>query len=63
MGFSPKQFGLEKTWRASGTGTVTYNSPGTYNLPYGKYDISLSGRGGTGTAAVPQPHTCNPKST
>ena len=46
-------FGLEKTWRASGTGTTTFNAPGNYTIPYGRYDITVEGRGGTGTAASP----------
>ena len=53
-------FGLQKTWRASGTGTQTYNSPTNYAIPYGRYQITVAGRGGTGTAAVPGNPNYNP---
>jgi hypothetical protein len=53
-------FGLEKTWRASGTGAQTFNSPSNYAIPYGRYQITVAGRGGTGTAAVPGNPTYNP---
>ena len=53
-------FGLEKTWRASGTGTQTYNAPTNYSIPYGRYQITVTGRGGTGTAAVPGNPFFNP---
>jgi len=53
-------FGLEKTWRASGTGTQTFNSAGNYPIPYGRYRITVAGRGGTGTAAVPGNPYYNP---
>ena len=53
-------FGLQKTWRASGTGTQTYNAPTNYSIPYGRYQITVTGRGGTGTAAVPGNPNYNP---
>jgi hypothetical protein len=53
-------FGLQKTWRASGTGTQTFNSSGNYPIPYGRYQITVAGRGGTGTAAVPGNPNYNP---
>jgi len=53
-------FGLQKTWRASGTGTQTYNAPTNYAIPYGRYQITVAGRGGTGTAAVPGNPFFNP---
>ena len=46
------KFGLEKTWRASGTGTFTFNAPGNFSVPYGKSDITVEGKGGTGEAEV-----------
>ena len=59
-GPSKPSFGLEKTWRASGTGTQTFNSAGNYPIPYGRYRITVTGRGGTGTAAVPGNPNFNP---
>lgn len=53
-------FGLQKTWRASGTGTQTFNSSGNYSIPYGRYQITVAGRGGTGTAAIPGNPNFNP---
>lgn len=50
MAFGAKYFGLEKTWRASGTGTTTINAPGNYTLAHGKYELTVSGRGSSGTA-------------
>ena len=46
------KFGLEKTWRATGTGTFTFNAPGTFSIPYGKSDITVEGKGGTGEEEV-----------
>ena len=42
------KFTLEKTWRASGTGTTTFNAPGNFTLPFGKSVTTVQGRGGTG---------------
>lgn len=42
------KFTLEKTWRASGVGTTTFNSPGNFSVPYGKNKITVTGRGGAG---------------
>jgi hypothetical protein len=53
-------FGLQKTWRASGTGTQTFNAAGNYSIPYGRYQITVTGRGGTGTAAIPGNPNYNP---
>jgi hypothetical protein len=53
-------FGLQKTWRASGTGTQTFNAAGNYSIPYGRHQITVTGRGGTGTAAVPGNPNYNP---
>lgn len=47
------KFSLEKTWRSSGTGSQTFNTTGTYPIPYGKNRILVSGRGGTGNTTVP----------
>ena len=53
-------FGLARTWRASGTGTQTFNAAGNYSIPYGRYQITVTGRGGTGTAAIPGNPNYNP---
>ena len=39
------KFGLEKTWRSSGTGTFTFNSPDNFTIPYGKNSITVEGKG------------------
>lgn len=46
-------FKLEKTWRATGVGTTTFNTPGNFTIPFGKYDILVSGRAGTGNPDTP----------
>lgn len=46
-------FKLEKTWRATGVGTTTFNSPSNISIPFGKYEILVSGRGGTGNPNTP----------
>lgn len=46
-------FKLEKTWRATGVGTTTFNSPGNFTLPFGKYEVLVSGRAGTGNPNTP----------
>ena len=46
------KFGLEKTWRTTGTGTFTFNAPGNISIPYGKSDMTVGGKGGTGEEEV-----------
>lgn len=46
-------FKLEKTWRATGVGTTTFNSPGNFAIPFGKYEVLVSGRAGTGNPNTP----------
>lgn len=46
-------FKLEKTWRSTGTGTTTFNSPGNFAIPFGKYEILVSGRAGSGNPNTP----------
>lgn len=44
------KFTLEKTWRASGVGTTTFNAPGNFAIPYGKNKITVTGKGAAGVA-------------
>ena len=46
-------FKLEKTWRSTGVGTQTFNSPGNFTFPYGKYSIDISGRAQPGNYTTP----------
>lgn len=46
-------FKLEKTWRATGVGSTTFNTPSNFNIPFGKYEILVSGRAGTGNPNTP----------
>ena len=46
-------FFLEKSWRASGTGTQTFNASSNYTIPYGKYVITVEGRGAPGNPTSP----------
>ena len=46
-------FKLEKTWRATGVGSTTFNAPGNFTIPFGKYEVLVSGRGGTGNPNTP----------
>lgn len=46
-------FKLEKTWRAEGTGTTTLNAPGNVSIPFGKYEITVAGRAGSGNPPIP----------
>lgn len=46
-------FKLEKTWRSTGTGTTTFNSSGNFTIPFGKYEILVSGRAGSGNPNTP----------
>ena len=46
-------FNLEKTWRASGTGTTTFNTSSNIAIPYGKYSITVEGKGANGNANIP----------
>ena len=46
-------FKLEKTWRATGVGSTTFNSSGNFTIPFGKYEILVSGRAGTGNPDTP----------
>ena len=54
------KFGLEKTWRTTETGTFTFNAPGNFSVPYGKNDITVEGKGGTGEAEVEGNPNYNP---
>ena len=58
-----KSFKLEKSWRSSGTGNTTFNATGNFSVPFGKSVISITGRGGTGTAAGSSPGNSNPPNT
>jgi hypothetical protein len=44
-----KSFSLNKTWVANNRTTTTFNTPGTYNIPYGRYSTYVSAVGGTTT--------------
>ena len=46
-------FKLEKTWRATGVGSTTFNSSSNFTIPFGKYEILVSGRAGTGNPDTP----------
>lgn len=46
-------FKLEKTWRSTGVGTQTFNSSGNITIPFGKYEILVSGRGQSGNPNTP----------
>lgn len=53
MGIGGSKFLLEKSWKASASSTTTLNTPGNIQIPYGRSDITVTGRGGTGIAASP----------
>ena len=53
-------FNLEKTWRASGTGTTTFNTSSNIAIPYGKYSITVEGKGANGNANIPGNSNYNP---
>lgn len=55
-------FNLEKTWRASGTGTTTFNTSSNYSIPYGKYSITVEGKGANGNSNIPGNSNYNPPS-
>lgn len=46
-------FKLEKTWRATGVGSTTFNTPSSFNIPFGKYEILVAGRAGSGNPNSP----------
>ena len=55
MALGGGKYTLEKTWRASGTGTQNFNAPGNIAIPYGRYQITVAATGGynaVGTAAT-----------
>jgi hypothetical protein len=41
------KFTLEKTWHSAAPSTTTLNASGNFTVPYGKYDISIYGYGGS----------------
>lgn len=41
------KFTLEKTWHSAAPSTTTLNASGNFTIPYGKYDISIYGYGGS----------------
>lgn len=53
MAVGGSKFLLEKTWRTNAGTTQTFNAPGNVTLPYGKYEVVVTGRGGTGTGFAP----------
>ena len=55
-------FFLEKSWRASGTGTQTFNASSNYTIPYGKYVITVEGSGAPGNPNVVGNANYNPTS-
>ena len=53
MAIGGSKFLLEKTWKTSSGSSTTFNSPGNIVIPYGKYDITVTGRGGSGSSGAP----------
>ena len=53
MAVGGSKFLLEKTWKASAGSTTTFNTPGNIVIPYGRSDIVVTGRGGTGIGSGP----------
>lgn len=53
MGIGGSKFLLERTWKAASGSATTFNSPGNVVIPYGRYDITVTGRGGTGPTGAP----------
>ena len=53
MGIGGSKFLLEKTWKAAASSTTTFNTPGNIVVPYGRSDIVVTGRGGTGIGSAP----------
>jgi len=51
MPIGGSKFELEKTWRATGVGTTTFNTPGNFTIPYGKQSMYITGKGVDGLAA------------
>jgi hypothetical protein len=60
MPIGGSKFELEKTWRATGVGTQTFNAPGTFTMNYGKQNIYVSGTGGTGSGGNPATYNTTP---
>jgi len=48
------------TWFLDVAFAITFNAAGNYPIPYGRYQITVTGRGGTGTAAIPGNANYNP---
>jgi hypothetical protein len=40
----PRSFSLDKTWRASGVGSTTFNASGNVVVPYGKNIVAVTGK-------------------
>ena len=55
-------FFLEKSWKASGTGTTTFNTSSNIDIPYGKYSITVEGKGASGNPNIPGNSNYNPGS-
>ena len=55
-------FFLEKSWKASGTGTTTFNTSSNIAIPYGKYSITVEGKGASGNPNIPGNSNYNPGS-
>lgn len=53
MAVGGSKFLLEKTWKASASTTTTFNTPGNIVIPYGRSQVVVTGRGGTGIASSP----------
>lgn len=53
MAVGGSKFLLEKTWKASASTTTTFNTPGNIVIPYGRSNIVVTGRGGTGIGSAP----------
>ena len=53
MAVGGSKFLLEKTWKASAGSSTTFNTPGNIVIPYGRSNIVVTGRGGTGIGSGP----------
>lgn len=56
----PKSTDLEKTWIvASERNSTTFNAPSTLTIPYGRYQATVTGRGGSGNQPVAATYNTN----
>lgn len=53
MAIGGSKFLLERTWKAAAGSSTTFNAPGNIVIPYGRYNITVTGRGGTGPTGSP----------